>query len=97
MANNSTFRLIEGALELGVNVKEVTLCMPVSGTWARPQQLQGNKHDCAWVAMFPSQVYVDTVGEASRHQQRLSERFPGIECACMHGRYAGGRVYTDIH
>lgn len=32
--------------------------------------------------LFPAQqVYVDTVGEAGRHQQRLEERFPGLRCA----------------
>ena len=34
----------------------------------------------------PAQVYVDTVGEASRHQQRLSERFPGIQYVRMLSR-----------
>ena len=36
MANNSTFRLIEGALELGVNIREVSWWFWFWAPWADP-------------------------------------------------------------
>ncbi len=34
---------------------------------------------CFIATISDSQVYVDTVGEASRHEARLADRFPGIK------------------
>lgn len=75
LANNATFRLIEGALASGVRLAEV------KGIESASCRL------CFWAlisltSLHALQVYVDTVGEAGRHQARLAERFPGIRCSC---------------
>lgn len=52
--------------------------------WANPCAVTHNSQrtNALFVPLNPpctaTQVYVDTVGDASRHQERLSRRFPGI-------------------
>ena len=57
MANSSTFRLIEGALELGVNIREVRWCNLACGSLGRPlSNWRGTRHDLGWMQRSRSGV-----------------------------------------